>query len=112
MRDAASCQLIGPATLGVLFWGIAPEAKSGVTARFLPGPAGENRAAHATKQSRRLDPAEPGAATDHVLGRFALEEQPLLEQALDRAAEAIHCAQSQDLAAAMNRFNTNTTTQP
>ena len=56
--------------------------------------------------------AEPGAATDHVLGKIALEEQPLLEQALDRATEAIQHAQSHDLAAAMNHFNTNTTTQP
>ena len=56
--------------------------------------------------------AEHGAAIDHVLGKFALEEQPLLTQALDRAAEAIGHAQSHDLAAAMNRFNTNPTTQP
>ena len=56
--------------------------------------------------------AEPGAAIDHVLGKFTLEEQPLLEQALDRATEAIQHAQRHDLAAAMNHFNTNTTTQP
>ena len=56
--------------------------------------------------------AEPGAVIGHVLGKFALEEQPLLAQALDRATEAIGHAQSHDLAAAMNRFNTNTTTQP
>ena len=56
--------------------------------------------------------AQPGAVIDHVLGKFALEEQPLLEQALDRAAEAIGHAQSHGLAAAMNRFNTNPTTQP
>jgi PTH1 family peptidyl-tRNA hydrolase len=52
--------------------------------------------------------AEPGAATGHVLGRFALDERPLVEQSIDRAVEAIRFAQSNDLPAAMNRFNTNT----
>jgi PTH1 family peptidyl-tRNA hydrolase len=52
--------------------------------------------------------AGPGAATDHVLGRFALDERPLVEQALDRAAAAIQYAQSHGLPAAMNQFNQNT----
>jgi PTH1 family peptidyl-tRNA hydrolase len=52
--------------------------------------------------------AQPGAATDHVLGKFALEERPLVEQALDRAAEAIGFAQSHGLPAAMNHFNQTT----
>jgi PTH1 family peptidyl-tRNA hydrolase len=56
-----------------------------------------------------IGPADPGAATNHVLGRFAVDERPLVEQALDRAVEAIQFAQSQDLPAAMNRFNPNTT---
>jgi PTH1 family peptidyl-tRNA hydrolase len=51
---------------------------------------------------------EPGAATGHVLGRFALDERPLVEQSIDRAVEAIRFAQSNDLPAAMNRFNINT----
>jgi len=44
-------------------------------------------------------------AVDHVLGRFALEERPALEQSLDRALEAIECARIRGLAAAMNAFN-------
>ena len=52
--------------------------------------------------------AEPGAATGHVLGRFSVDERPLVEQALDRAVEAIQFAQSHDLPAAMNRFNQTT----
>jgi PTH1 family peptidyl-tRNA hydrolase len=52
--------------------------------------------------------AEPGAATGHVLGRFAVDERPLVAQSIDRAVEAIRFAQSNDLPAAMNRFNTNT----
>lgn len=56
--------------------------------------------------------AGPGEATGHVLGRFAVDERPLLDQALDRAVEAIRFAQDHGLPAAMNRFNTNTTTSP
>ena len=53
--------------------------------------------------------AEPGGAVGHVLGRFSLEEQPVLEQSLDRAEEAIACAQERGIEAAMNAFNqTNT----
>lgn len=44
-------------------------------------------------------------AVDHVLGRFALEERPVLEQSLDRALEAIDCARTRGLAAAMNAYN-------
>lgn len=44
-------------------------------------------------------------AVDHVLGRFALEERPVLEQSLDRALEAIDCARTRGLEAAMNAFN-------
>ncbi len=50
---------------------------------------------------------EPGAAVGHVLGRFAVDERPLVEQSLDRAVEAIRFAQENDLPSAMNRFNTN-----
>jgi PTH1 family peptidyl-tRNA hydrolase len=49
--------------------------------------------------------AAPGQAVGHVLGRFALEEQPELEQSLERAVAAIDCAQTRGLAAAMNAFN-------
>lgn len=44
-------------------------------------------------------------AVDHVLGRFALEEQAPLEQSLVRALEAIDCTRTQGLAAAMNAYN-------
>jgi PTH1 family peptidyl-tRNA hydrolase len=44
-------------------------------------------------------------AVDHVLGRFALEEKAALEQSLDRALEAIDCARTRGLEAAMNAYN-------
>ena len=49
--------------------------------------------------------AEPGGAVEHVLGRFSLEEQPVLGQSLDRAEAAIACALERGLQAAMNAFN-------
>ncbi len=55
--------------------------------------------------------SEPGAAVGHVLGRFAVDERPLVEQSLDRAAEAVRFAQEHDLPSAMNQFNTNTPTK-
>jgi PTH1 family peptidyl-tRNA hydrolase len=42
---------------------------------------------------------------EHVLGRFTLAEREPLEQSLTRAVEAIDCAQSRGLDAAMNAFN-------
>ena len=52
------------------------------------------------------------SATGHVLGRFAVDERPLVAQSLDRAVEAVRFAQENDLPSAMNRFNTNTPTSP
>ena len=49
--------------------------------------------------------AEPGAAIEHVLGRFGLEEKPVLEQSLDRAEAAVGCVLERGLPAAMNAFN-------
>ncbi|HYR57194.1 MAG TPA: aminoacyl-tRNA hydrolase [Chthoniobacteraceae bacterium] len=46
-----------------------------------------------------------GDAVDHVLGRFALEEREPLAQSLDRAVDAIDCAQTRGLEAAMNTYN-------
>lgn len=46
-------------------------------------------------------------AVDHVLGRFALEEQAELQQSLDRALEAIDCTRKDGLATAMNIYNQN-----
>lgn len=49
--------------------------------------------------------AAAGEATDHVLGRFALEEKAELAQSLDRAVQAIDCTCERGLAVAMNTFN-------
>jgi PTH1 family peptidyl-tRNA hydrolase len=48
-----------------------------------------------------------GEAISHVLGRFALDEAATLEQSLARAVDAIDCARSLGLAAAMNLYNKN-----
>lgn len=42
---------------------------------------------------------------DHVLGRFDPEERETLEKTLATAVDAVDCALSRGLAAAMNRFN-------
>jgi PTH1 family peptidyl-tRNA hydrolase len=44
---------------------------------------------------------------DHVLGRFDAPEMATLEKTLARATDAVDCALSDGLAAAMNRFNQN-----
>jgi PTH1 family peptidyl-tRNA hydrolase len=49
--------------------------------------------------------AAEGAATGHVLGRFALEEKDAIEQSLGRAIEAIDCARTRGFEAAMSTFN-------
>lgn len=61
----------------------------------------------------------PGNMTGHVLGKFFPEEQPILENTLASAQEAIQLARSQGLAAAANRFHqrpsqpeTTTTDEP
>jgi PTH1 family peptidyl-tRNA hydrolase len=51
--------------------------------------------------------AQGDTATGHVLGRFSPAERPLLDETLDRAAEAIEFAQSHGFPAAMNRYNQN-----
>ncbi len=43
----------------------------------------------------------------HVLGKFSPDEQPGLECAIDRAADAVEYAQTHGFEAAMNRFNPN-----
>lgn len=53
--------------------------------------------------------AAAGEATGHVLGKFALAERPLLDEALTRATEAIAFAQKNGFAAAMNNYNQQTT---
>lgn len=46
-----------------------------------------------------------GGTVEHVLGRFALEEREPLAHSLARAMEAIDCAQTRGLEAAMNTYN-------
>ena len=36
--------------------------------------------------------AKPGAMVGHVLGKFRKEESPLIEEAVERAADAVECA--------------------
>ena len=43
----------------------------------------------------------------HVLGRFSAEEQPAVERAVNRAADAVEFARANGIEAAMNRFNSN-----
>ena len=49
-------------------------------------------------------PRELGAV-EHVLGTFSADEQPVIAQAIDRAAEAIETALKEGLEVAMNKFN-------
>lgn len=42
---------------------------------------------------------------DHVLGRFPHEEEPLVRDSLQNAAEACRVIMTQDINAAMNQFN-------
>ena len=42
---------------------------------------------------------------EHVLEEFAPEEQPVLEEAVRRAADAVECWLAEGTLAAMNRFN-------
>jgi PTH1 family peptidyl-tRNA hydrolase len=49
----------------------------------------------------------PDAAVDYVLGRFFEEEQPVVEQTIARATDAVKCAIDKGLLSAMNQFNKN-----
>ena len=51
------------------------------------------------------DKQQPGDAVGHVLGKFAAEEEPVLKDTLARAVEAVQCAQTSGLQAAMNAYN-------
>lgn len=42
---------------------------------------------------------------DYVLGRFPKEEEPIIRDALERAADACSVIMTQDINAAMNQFN-------
>lgn len=50
-------------------------------------------------------PLVPTGTVEFVLGPFRQEEEPLLAQALPRAADAVACFAREGIAAAMNRFN-------
>ncbi|GIV15944.1 MAG: peptidyl-tRNA hydrolase [Armatimonadota bacterium] len=47
----------------------------------------------------------PGQMVEYVLSRFAPQEQPIIEEALQRAADAAEAVITQGVQAAMNRFN-------
>jgi peptidyl-tRNA hydrolase, PTH1 family len=49
--------------------------------------------------------ARPGNMVGHVLGRFRPEEQLLIEEAYERAADAVECAVTEGFELAMNRYN-------
>ena len=49
--------------------------------------------------------SQPGEMVDHVLGKFAPDEQALLENMLAMALDAVQVARSQGIAAAANRFH-------
>lgn len=53
--------------------------------------------------------ADGRGMTQHVLGRFAAEEIPILNESLARAVEAIDFAQERGIEAAMNKFNSQST---
>lgn len=46
-----------------------------------------------------------GSQTPHVLGAFAAEEEPLIDEAVKRAADAVECWVAEGPDAAMNKFN-------
>ncbi len=50
--------------------------------------------------------SQPGEMVGHVLGRFAPDERPVLENTLATAVGAVQVARSQGLATAANRFHT------
>ncbi len=50
--------------------------------------------------------SDRGEMVSHVLGKFTIEERPLLENTLATALEAVQLARSQGIATAANRFHT------
>ncbi|GMU35930.1 MAG: aminoacyl-tRNA hydrolase [Phycisphaerae bacterium] len=51
-----------------------------------------------------IGPAE-GIGAQYVLSRFAEDERATMEEALDRAADAVECWLKEGVATAMNRYN-------
>ncbi|MBR7119680.1 MAG: aminoacyl-tRNA hydrolase [Lentisphaeria bacterium] len=48
---------------------------------------------------------ESGTTADYVLGSFSTEETPVLNEVLERAAEAVNCVLSAGMSCAMNKYN-------
>jgi PTH1 family peptidyl-tRNA hydrolase len=49
--------------------------------------------------------ARPGQATPHVLGGFEPEQEPLVDELIGRAADAVLAWANEGAAVAMNRYN-------
>jgi PTH1 family peptidyl-tRNA hydrolase len=47
----------------------------------------------------------PGQMVEYVLSRFSPQEQPIIDEALQRAADAVEAIIAEGVQAAMNRFN-------
>ncbi len=56
--------------------------------------------------------SQPGEMTGHVLGKFSPDEQPLLENMLATALEAVQLSRSQGIATAAHRFHTRNNPLP
>lgn len=52
-----------------------------------------------------ISQAGPGNAIDHVLSAFTAEEQPVIDEAVERAADAALAWSNEGAEAAMNRYN-------
>lgn len=52
-----------------------------------------------------VGPPRPGEMVGHVLSKFRKEELPVMEEAYERAADAVECAVREGFELAMNRFN-------
>ena len=62
----------------------------------------------------RIGIGGPGitGSVDHVLGSFSDAEQPIVNNAVRRAAEAVECLLSEGIEIAMNRYNTDPRPEP
>lgn len=59
-----------------------------------------------------IDKPSHGDTVSYVLSGFGSDEQPLVESALDRAADAAECWLAEGSDAAMNKYNRNQGSQP
>ena len=53
--------------------------------------------------------ARPGQMVNFVLSRFSREEQPMIDEAINLAADAVETAVAESFQTAMNRYNINGT---